>query len=99
MRTNVCVKIVWLTSIEGGRLLPPLSASFYYPTTQLPYEPNRWSLAIEITHTQQESEHWISEGNMQFLVEHAPHHLLEKLEKFEIYEGAKKVADAFIQFK
>ncbi len=36
---------------------------------------------------------------MQFLVEYAPHHLLEKLEKLEIYEGAKKVADAFIQFK
>ncbi|WP_311747028.1 hypothetical protein [Proteus terrae] len=99
MHTNVSVKIVWLTSVEGGRLSPPPLSGFYYPTTQLPYEPNNWNLAIEIFHTQQESKHWISEGNMQFLVEHASHHLLEELEKFEIYEGTKKVAYAFIQFK
>lgn len=98
MHTNVSVKIIWLTSIEGGRQSPPPLSGFYYPTTQLPYKPNNWSLAIEITHTQKESEHWVSEGNMQFLVEHAPHHLLEELEKFEIYEGPKKVADVFIQF-
>ncbi|MEQ5225459.1 hypothetical protein ABN220_07440 [Proteus cibi] len=99
MHTNVSVKIVWLTAIEGGRQSPPPLAGFYYPTTQLPNEPKSWSLAIEITDTKQASEHWISEGYMRFLVEHAPHHLLDELEKFEIYEGHKKVADVLIQFK
>ncbi|WP_171761634.1 hypothetical protein [Shigella sp. FC1655] len=99
MHTNVSVKIIWLTSIEGGRQSPPPLTGIYYPITQLPYEPNSWSLAIKIIYTWQESEHWISEGDMQFLVEHAPHHLLKELKQIEIYEGPKKVADVFIQFK
>lgn len=99
MNINVNVKIIWLTAIEGGRQSSPPLAGFYYPTTKLPYEPENWSLVINIIKTQKEPIRWMSEGNMQFLVEHAPHHLLEELEKIEIYEGPKKVADAFIQFK
>ncbi|MEQ4923828.1 hypothetical protein [Proteus hauseri] len=97
MNHKINVKIVWLNVNEKGRESPPPFNGYYYPTTLLPDRSSAWSLSIEIIQTLKKRDHWVSEGYLQFLVEHAPHHLLEELSVIEIYEGPRKVADAFIQ--
>jgi hypothetical protein len=83
----------WLTKDEGGREYPPTGqeyvtvARFKDPAGD--WSRDAWSVVVRFLDDPQH-------GEVGFLVDEAPDHLLQSGSEFELYEGAKKVAEVTV---
>ena len=80
--------IYWLKPEEGGlRSLP--TDELCYAVTVLPQmKPSAWSIKMFIL----EPGKYVSDCLVSFLVDHAPHYVLNTIETVDVYAGSKKVA-------
>lgn len=96
------VIVEWISAQNGGRKNPP-PAGRYFAVSRFPedihWQNNAWSVVFEFESTKKkdnQSNEYISEGTVRFLVEDAPHERMEINKYFDIYEGPKKVAKVFL---
>jgi len=86
-------RVRWLTKAEGGRDEPPTGeqyvtvARFQDPAGD--WSSDGWSVVLRFSGDRQHAE-------VGFLVPEAPEHLLRERIEFELYEGAKKVAEVTV---
>jgi len=93
--------IEWMAAAEGGRKAPPTGEGPDYMTTarfgawtgNMPGEAN-FTLVAELVE-KADAYHW--RAKVAFLVDEAPHHLLQPGAKFEFYEGRRCVARGIIE--
>ncbi|EGT0638489.1 hypothetical protein JAF85_004833 [Citrobacter werkmanii] len=94
------VRVEWLSENEGGRKSAPPIGRYYSVSRFLEedifWQNNAWSVVFELEKPIMENGKFISEGYVQFLFDTAPQERMVKYNKFEIYEGPKKVADVFL---
>jgi hypothetical protein len=85
--------IEWLPKERGGRNLPPPGPKYFgvakFQNDADTWSEQAWSIEIEFSNKELYNKH---EGVVKFLVSDAPHHLLEKGVKFELFEGANPIA-------
>ncbi|MDI6932690.1 hypothetical protein QMN21_14155, partial [Serratia sp. Se-PFBMAAmG] len=60
------------------------------------WQNNAWSVVFELEESKSENGKTFSLGTVYFLMESAPKERMVQHDKFEIYEGPKKVADVFL---
>lgn len=93
--------IEWITAAEGGRNAPPTGEGSAY---MAPARFGAWARNIpgEATFTliaelveKVDSYHW--KAKVAFLVNEAPHQLLQRGAKFEFYEGRRCVARGTVE--
>lgn len=93
------VRIEWLPPDKGGRKSIPLEGK-YYSVSRFPedeaWQSNAWSVVFELKKQKIEGEIIVSYGTVDFLMDTAPKERMEKYDRFEIYEGPKKVADVLL---
>lgn len=92
--TTQQARIVWLTPEEGGRRHPPSGPRYVAPArvdgqVAGPDGAN-WSMVVEWLTQPTDPIEWIAE--VRYLVDEAPHELLMRGVRFELYEGKKCVA-------
>jgi hypothetical protein len=87
-------RVAWLTEGEGGRRTLPTGPRYSTPARfegQAPGpEGANWSLVLDLKTSPPQSTDWIAD--VRFLFPEAPHELLSKGARFELYEGKKCVA-------
>lgn len=93
------VKIEWVPVEGGGRKSIP-SEGKYYSVARFPedidWQNNAWSVVFKLKNPGKKEGKIISFGLVDFLMDTAPKARMEKHDRFEIYEGPKKVADVFL---
>ena len=89
--------ISWISPQDGGRSRPPSGPTY---STLARFEEDRrwpdesWSLWVEFEKSFRDSRLLLAK--VRFLVDEAPHCLLHEGSRFELYEGAKRVAKGVI---
>ncbi len=91
--------IDWLSYEQGGRRQPPSGEEppvYWAVVKLLDSEPqsNSWSMYVRKLASSEDGYSW--NAAVKFRVEEAPHHLLKDKLRFELYEGAKRVATGMI---
>ncbi|EAM2866277.1 hypothetical protein AHS81_21460 [Salmonella enterica] len=93
------VRIEWLSPDKGGRKSIPREGK-YYSVSRFPedeaWQSNAWSVVFELKKKKVEGQIIVSYGTVDFLMDKAPKERMEKYDRFEIYEGPKKVANVFL---
>jgi hypothetical protein len=83
-------RVRWLSAEEGGRAEPPGNAPYStvakFRDQRADWSRQAWSVMLAFTS-------WPNMAIVSFLVPEAPHDLLATGVAFELYEGAKKVAE------
>jgi len=95
---NKTVSVHWLRPDEGGRkvLFP---GGKYYPVAVFPNEVRSmgaWSVVLDLTAPDLVDGRYVSTGSCRYLVQAAPEHNFDQYDRFDIFEGPKKVARAFL---
>jgi hypothetical protein len=89
-------KITWITHEKGGRkTVPPEGRYFAVAKFQedIDWQSTAWSVVFDLKAPVYEHSTLVSYGKVRFLADSAPQDRMIKGEKFEIYEGPKKVGD------
>lgn len=81
--------ISWISFEEGGRKIIPPKGTRYCPLIHLNDEMYCADWSIDFICPNFSKTNVI---NFKFLAKNAPYHLIKRGEKYEIYEGRKKVA-------
>ncbi len=86
-------KINWIKTEPGGKLKIPSLDTVFYPMIRLDNNTVNWSFRLI-------NKQFINDcqtiAYIGFLMENAPHHLLQSNSKFQLYEGSKKIAEGEI---
>jgi len=98
MSHEVRAIIRWVPASRGGRSKPPMDSTGYCTPVRFESDPQEsrgaWSLrileAIELKGNE------VIDAKVKFLVEDAPHELLQEGERFELMEGKKVVAKGVV---
>lgn len=92
---RVPAKVIWLSASEGGRSALPESRRYVTISRFADDGPNwpdgAWSVVIDFENAPSEQGS-PSVGEASFLMENAPHERLHPGQRFELYEGLKRVA-------
>ncbi|WP_139488177.1 hypothetical protein [Brevibacillus dissolubilis] len=97
---TVTAKICWLPPEAGGRKTPLAAGMRYCPIVRFEQQSitdgaaTDWS--ADITWTNPLDEQLCVTAQFSFLVEEAPHELLQKGHRFSLYEGSLLVAKGVI---
>ena len=88
-------KVTWLSAIQGGRLSLP-NARRYVTISRFPddgpsWPDGAWSIVLDFD-TPPLEQGSPSFGEASFLMENAPQDLLREGQRFELYEGLRRVA-------
>jgi len=92
-------KVIWIPHDKGGRKTIPLGGEYFAVAKfmeDLDWQHTAWSVVFELSLPLYEQSKRISYGTVRFLVDTAPKERLRQGQKFEIYEGARKVADVLL---
>lgn len=96
--TTQLARITWLSPEESGRRQPPSGSRYSAPARfegqAAGAEGANWSLVVDLMSHPPGSTDWIAE--VRYLVDEAPHELLQLAARFELYEGKKCVARGVI---
>jgi hypothetical protein len=95
-------EIHWKTKQEGGRLKPPAGVGqppyatvVRFKDSKEPWPPPiAWSLVVEKVSDMGDEHHWAAE--VRFLVNEAPVEELRAGREFELFEGARCVANGVL---
>lgn len=85
--------IYWLKPEEGGLKNLPTYELCYAVTVLPQVEPSAWSIKMFIL----EPDKYVSDCLVAFLVDHAPHEVLNTIESVDVYAGNKKVATIILK--
>jgi hypothetical protein len=94
MTKSVQARVTWVPAALGGRSAPP--AAGRYSTVSRFDDPRAdwshvaWSVVLEL-HGPADGA-GVSRADVRFLVPEAPHELLRPGARFDLYEGARRVA-------
>lgn len=88
-------KIHWLKIEEGGLKAPPTQDVCYAVTCLPQINPSWWSIKIFLL----EPNEYISDCEVSFLFEHAPHDILELIDYLDVYDGPRKVATIYFSLE
>ena len=91
---TVPVTVSWVSAGDGGRSELPGGLE-YSTVSKWPGESSVWSVVLSFAEPPSQGGHR-TKGIVRFLVDNAPEGWLKPGEKFEIYEGRRKVADVQI---
>lgn len=88
-------KIVWIRPENGGKVKIPAIGFRFYPMIKMDSENDsiNWSFSLinkQFIHNDE------TLSDIGFLMDNAPHYLLQSGAKFSLYEGSKKIANGEI---
>jgi len=97
--TEKVARIVWLSELQGGRTSVPSGSRYIAParfdSEKIPGANGaNWSLVVDAMSRSDDGMEWIA--NVRFLEKEAPSERVVDAAKFELYEGAKCVANGVI---
>lgn len=97
MSRTVRAMISWIPPERGGRGEPPPGPKYstvgrFEDDPRWPHD--GWSLVVEFDRSFDNGKYVL--GRVSFLVDHAPHQLLDVGNRFELLEGAKRVAKGVV---
>jgi hypothetical protein len=89
--------ISWIPAKKGGRSVPPAGPA-YMTVARFEGDPtwptDAWTLNVKFIETYQGGQYTFAD--VAFLVDEAPHHVIDTDARFELYEGRKMVATGVV---